>query len=183
MAVTSQLSRRYATALVDSVAKQGEGAIEKVSDELTRAGEAIDISADLLHVLENPVFSTEEKLATLKGVIQKLGLSETAARFLELMVERDRGALIPEVAEAVRVQADDLVKRVRAQIESAAPLGDDVVQSLKKALERRTGKQVELDVEVDPSLLGGIRATVGSTVLDGTLRSQLDQLKETLSRA
>jgi len=118
-----------------------------------------------------------------KAVLVKLGASELTQRFLALVAERDRLAEVGGIARAVRQMADERAGRVRAKVESATALAADAQSNLKRALEKRTGKKVDLDVVVDPELLGGLRATIGSTVFDGTLRSQLARLSESLERA
>ena len=118
----------------------------------------------------------------LKALVTRLALSPSTTRFLDLVAERHRFDLLIDIGREVRRLADEKAQRLRAQVDTAAPLTPDAEAALKKALEQRTGKSVELVINVDPTLLGGLRAKVGSVILDGTIRSQLTALRETLLR-
>ena len=178
MSLTSAVSRRYATAIVEAAA--AAGTLEDIAAEVERFREVYEGVDDLRNVLVNPTFTDQEKSASLNAVIGKLGLSDMTRRVLELIGSRDRMAEMPGIARAVRRLADERAQMIRATVQSASPLPPEVQERLQKALESHTGKKVQMELTVDPSLLGGLRATIGSTVLDGTLRSQLDNLRETL---
>jgi F-type H+-transporting ATPase subunit delta len=181
MAISSPVSRRYAKALIEVADKQR--AVERTAEELDQVAEVIQGSPELRSVLLNPVFTPAEKSKVLGAVLSRLTVSELIQRFLQLVLDEDRLAELPAINRAVRRMADLRAGRVRAEVQSASPLSSDAQDSLRRALERKTGKTVEMEVTVDPSLLGGVRARIGSTVIDGTLRSQLEQLKEGLLRA
>jgi len=181
MSTSSSISRRYATAFVD--AAEAAGTVDTVAGELERFAGAFEAAPDLPNVLTNPVFTSAERTKTLASVITALQVSDMSKRILDMLLEGDRMAEVPGSARAVRTLADQRSSRVRATIESAAELSAETIGNLKRALEKRTGKVVELDVAVDPGLLGGIRTTIGSTVLDGPIRRQLDELREDLLRA
>jgi F-type H+-transporting ATPase subunit delta len=183
MALESSISRRYATALIDFAGSGGDAAIDRAAEEVARFAQLFDSSSDVANVLTNPIFTPAERSKTLDALMEKLQLSDATRRFLTLILERGRMAATPQIARTVRKLADDRARRVRAIVETAAPLSPDAADSLRRALEKRTGKRVEIDVAVNPSLLGGVRARIGSTVLDGTIRSQLELLRETLARS
>jgi F-type H+-transporting ATPase subunit delta len=179
----STAARRYATAIVESAATQGEAVLEQVTRDLEEFSAMVDGSQDLRHVLLNPIFTAKERTGALGAVLARVTLSDLSRRLLILLGERNRVSLLADVARNVRRLADLRAGRVRAEIEAAAPLTAEAKELLRRALERRTGRTVEMTVTVDPKLLGGLRARVGSMVLDGTLRSQLDGLREQLLRA
>jgi len=176
----SLLSRRYATAFVETAV--AAKTLDTAARELEAFARAFELK-DVAVALTNPGYPLEQRLAMQKAVLVKLGASELTQRFLALVAERDRLAEVGGIARAVRQMADERAGRVRAKVESATALAADAQSNLKRALEKRTGKKVDLDVVVDPELLGGLRATIGSTVFDGTLRSQLARLSESLERA
>lgn len=178
----STAARRYATAIVESAAVQGDAVLEQVTRDLEEFAAMVNASKDLRHVLLNPIFTAQERNGALGAVLAKITLSDLSRRLLILLGERNRVGLLTEVARITRQLADTRAGRVRAEVESATPLTNEARDQLRRALERRTGRSVEMTVTVDPKLLGGLRARVGSVVLDGTLRSQLDGLRDELLR-
>lgn len=179
MADNAQASRRYAEALVQASGTDEE--LELYKNELLAFKTAIADSPDLRNVLLNPIFTTEDRDGVLAAIMKSLDLSEKMQRFLVLLTERDRMDAVEEIADVFRTLADQRAGRVLAHVESAAPLSEDAQSQLKRALEKKTGKKIELEVTVDQSLIGGIRTQVGSQVFDGTIRSELDRLKNTLT--
>jgi len=112
-----------------------------------------------------------------------LGAVETPLQnFVRLLVDRDRIAYLGDIARVFRDMADSLAGRVRGRVTAAAPLPEDSMTAIKRGLERLTDRQVILEASVEPELLGGVMARVGSTVYDGSLRSRLEELRQELKR-
>jgi F-type H+-transporting ATPase subunit delta len=181
MALDSSVSRRYATALVEAAA--AASTLETVAAHLEAFSGAFESDAELSGALTSPVFTVAQRREMLGKVLDSIQVEPLLRRFLDLLAERDRLDEVPAVSRAVRKMADARAGRMRARVEAAAPLTEDAAESLRRALEKRTGKKIEMEIVVDPSLLGGVRASIGSTVLDGTLRSQLERLRDSLARA
>lgn len=177
----SSVARRYATALVDSAS--ASQTLEPTVRELESLAAALAANPELSSVLLNPVFTPVERKKVLDALLTKLALSPVTLRFVQLLSERSRFDLVADVAREARRLADARGNRLRAFVDTAAPLTADAEADLRKALEQRTGKAIELVVRIDPMLLGGIRVRVGSIVLDGTIRSHLGALRESLLRA
>lgn len=180
MALQSATSRRYAMALLDSVTPHGPEAIDGAARDLTAFATAVGQSFDLRNSLLNPLFTTDDRSKVLGAVLRQLNVSTVVERFLKLLIERDRIAEVRDIAASFVALANQRRGRVRAEVQSAAPLAPDTAERLRRALEKSTGKTIELDVQVDPSLLGGLRARVGSMVFDGTIRAELERLRNTL---
>jgi F-type H+-transporting ATPase subunit delta len=183
MALRSASSRRYATALLDSVSSQGDKALEAALQDMSVFSKAVEESFDLKNSLLNPLITRAERSKVLEAVTRAMRVSAPVKRFLEHLVERDRMGDIAEIAEAFAALADTRRNRVRASVQSASPLAPDAADRLKRALERTTGKSIDLELSVDPTLLGGVRAQVGSMVFDGSIRAELERLREALTRA
>jgi F-type H+-transporting ATPase subunit delta len=182
MALKSQASRRYAQALVDIVSNDKD-ALEAAQRDLDRFLEAVESSFDLKNALLNPSFSAADREKVLRSVMKSLALSDVMQRFLVLLVDAQRIRELSDIADAFRQMADERRGRMRAMVEAAAPLAPETSSRLKRVLEKATGRTIELEVKVDPNLIGGIRARVGTLVFDGTIRAELDRLKARLVAA
>jgi F-type H+-transporting ATPase subunit delta len=172
-------ARQYANALFDVAARQGS--VDRVKRELADFAALVAGHADLKRVLETPALPMARKRAIVSAVLDASGswASETR-RLLDLLADRDRLALVDDVAAAFaeRSMAADAV--VRADVTTATPLDDAARASLVQALSKAVGRQVTMAEQVDPSLIGGVVARVGSLVFDGSVSRQLERMKDAL---
>ncbi|MBK6690185.1 MAG: ATP synthase F1 subunit delta [Deltaproteobacteria bacterium] len=175
MALASTASHRYADALVEAAEHSGQ--LDQVKAELSNFAAAMEQSFELKNVLLNPVFTKEERSRALDALMSHLSLSQTTQRFVRLVVAKDRIAELQQMSEVVQDLADAKEGRVRAEIHTASELSADATEQLRRALEKKTGKRIELSITVDKTLIGGIQAKVGSRVFDGTIRSELTRLR------
>lgn len=173
-------ARRYARALF-SLARE-EGRIEEVRRELDALGALLAENAELEHAILRPLFPSSERRRVLGSVCQRIGSSDTVRRFCSFLVDQRRIIELEAIRAAYGALADEAAGRVRARVVSASPLSDAQRERLRSALAARTGRELELELEVDASLLGGAVASVGGLVFDGSLRTQLEQLRATLMR-
>ena len=177
-ALAGSVARRYARALfhigVDA------GTVEALGQELGDLAVLFQQSAELRQALVNPVFKPSEKRAILDRLLPRVTPSPIVQRFAALLLERGRIALLPALSRAYRELSDAHAGRVRAVVTSAVPLSPGDLERVRRSLERRTKKKVMLEAEVDPGLIGGLVARVGDLVLDGSVRSQLETLRDKL---
>lgn len=181
--IPGSLARRYARALI-GLAQSGPQRDKLAKDfdafaELCRAQDGAD-GLVVLTVLASERFPLAERKRLVDAFLKRLGADPLLGKFLHYVLERGRMDGAPDIARAYRRLADEAAGRIDAHITSAAPLPPDALAKIKQALERATGKQVITTTAVDPALLGGVIAKVGSTVVDGSVRSALAQLKSTL---
>jgi len=156
-----------------------EDHLSEVEDELFRFARIIEGNDDLRMALSNPGQPAERRAAIVDDLLENRSLQMTRA-IAAFIVGAGRGHDLPAiVARFVELAAQSREHEV-AEVRSAVPLDDAQVQKLAAALGRATHKNIEVRVVVDPTLLGGIVATIGDTVIDGTVRHRLEQLKETL---
>jgi F-type H+-transporting ATPase subunit delta len=170
------LASRYANALADTVMSPGSGVDPRqTASELRMFEESVQGTSQLRNVLMSPAVPTARKRAVIARMTEASGFSRIVRNFLYVLIDRRRTDLLGEVAEAFETAIDERLGFVRAKVTSAAPLSER-----QQALSQVAGKQVRCDFTVDPSLIGGVVARIGSTVYDGSVRSQLDSLRERL---
>jgi F-type H+-transporting ATPase subunit delta len=177
-ALGGSIARRYAKALFELGVS--ESAFERYGEELAALAAVYLGSHDLRMSMENPIVKLSEKQAILRALLPRVAPSPSVQRFVQLLLERGRLRLLPGISRAYRRLADERAGQVRAKVSTATPLGPGDLARVRAALERRTGRKVIIETAVDASLIGGIVAHVGDLVLDGSVRSQLEGLRQRL---
>jgi F-type H+-transporting ATPase subunit delta len=172
---------RYARALFDITLSEGRD-VALASEELNAFARLFSTNAALARVLTNPAIPASRKRAVVEQVIAKAGtLPAALAKLLLLLAERDRLALIPDVAAAFESRLLDHQNVVRAELVTAIDLPPDRMAALEQNLATATGRSVVLTTRVDPDIIGGAVARIGGTVYDGSVTRQLARIKETLT--
>jgi F-type H+-transporting ATPase subunit delta len=167
----------YAEALF-GVAR-AEGTLGEVEDELFRFSQTLQGSDELRAALTDASIPASRRQQIVEDLLGGKA-SPTTVALVSMVVATGRARQLPEIIrQLVAMSAAEVNKEV-AEVRSAVPLNDDQRKRLAEALSNATGKQVEVKVIVDPSVMGGIVAQVGDTVIDGSVRSRLDQLKNAL---
>lgn len=177
-AMGGSVARRYARALFGIGVDAGN--FEALGQEIGDLATLWNASPELRQALENPVFRPDEKRRVLEQILPRVAPTTEVRRLALLLLERRRIMLLPAIARAYRDMADAHTGRVRARITSAETLTPAAVDRVRRALEERTGKKVIVETAVDPSLIGGVVAQVGDLVLDGSVRTQLTDLRSKL---
>ncbi len=170
------VARRYARAL-HALASKARRA-DAVAEELAGFEQLLGADRELRDALLRPWVKASTKRAIVLEVAGRLGVSPLTRNFLALVAQRRRLDVLGEILLAYRARVDEAAGRIRARVRSAAPLADPERAALRERLGRRLGKTVLLDTEVDPALLGGFVAEVGSQVLDMSVAGQLSALRE-----
>jgi F-type H+-transporting ATPase subunit delta len=177
---TNAIAKRYAKALVQIGSEAGS--VDGFNGELARFSTLLTENRELATTLGNPAYGIESKSRILKELNAKLQLSPMVANLLMLLLERSRLSLVPEIAERYSAFADDLSGVIRPTLTSGLPLEPAQVEEIRSALAKSTGKKVELKVEVDPTLIGGVVTKIGDKVFDGSVRTQLARIQDTLQK-
>ena len=173
-------ARRYAKALF-SIASEESG-VPAVRDELARLARLLAESAELRGVLLQPLHPAAQRRAVLGAVAERIGAGPLLRRFLSFLVDQRRLVDFESIRAEYERLADAAAGMTKARVRSATPLSDAQRERLQRALERKSGSRIQLEVEVDPTLVAGAVAQVGDLVFDGTLRTQLQRLRTSLVR-
>ena len=175
-------AKRYARALFDVAQKEAD--IQQVGRELSSFASLMTGHEMLSRTLVNPAIPAARKRAVVEQLLAKGGtFTPVVSKLLLLLADRDRLALVPDMSSAYEARLMDEAKVVRAQLTTAVAIPNDRVSALQQGLASVTGRQVQLETKVDPGIIGGAVARIGSTVYDGSVTTQLQKVKERLVNA
>jgi F-type H+-transporting ATPase subunit delta len=170
---------RYARALFD-VALAERQDLDQIDRELAGTSSLVRGNEQLQRALFNPAIPASRKRAVVEHLLSLSPVNPILSRVLLLLADRDRLVLLPDLAEAYRSRLMDHQQIVRARVTTAVALPADRVSALEQGLAEATGRRVDLQVDVDPSIVGGAVTRIGSTVYDGSITTQLEKLKQRL---
>jgi len=172
------LAKRYAKALFQ-VGKE-ENALDSFNSALVEMAAIYVQVPEVVDALTNPLYPLEAREKVMEHLLAKMQASAMVANFMKLLVQKRRANVLPDIAEVFQALVDVERNMCRGTVTSAAPLSGALNSKIKATLEKITGKQVLLRTEIDPSIIGGIVAQVGDLVLDGSIKTQLTGLKESI---
>lgn len=170
--------RGYAQALF--VVAEAEGVLDAVEDELFRFARALERETRLREALTDPALPPERKKAVLTDVLGERVNSHTV-NLLGFIVEQGRAKEVPAIADELAEVAAERRQAAVAEVRTAVPLDQEHRERLAEALQKATGKRIELKAVVDPAVIGGVVARVGDQVIDGSIRRRLELARERLS--
>ena len=175
---TGTIARRYAQAFF-AVARE-DNRYEEYYGELRNFSSLLEGNRDFREFLANPIFDREDKKAVAAAVLEKVKMSRMTTSFLKLLVDKRRIGILPEIADCYRGLMDTALGKARVHVKTAFPLTGELSEGLRKGLETMTGKKVEMTTEEDPSLLGGVVVRIGDTLYDGSIRTQMNNMRNLL---
>ena len=170
------IARRYAAALAEVVTKRGEAA--EVRDELSAWEAMTRANAELLDVFRHPTIPQEQKQRVLHALIERARPRPTTANFLQVLLQNHRLADLGEINRQFVQELDRRSGVVTAQVTTARPVPAEAQEALRTRLGELTRSRVQLQFAVDEELIGGVVTRIGSTVYDGSVRNQLEQVKQ-----
>jgi F-type H+-transporting ATPase subunit delta len=174
------IARRYAKALL-LIGKE-DGQAEAYRAQLEQVAGLIESDKALEQAICNPLYDPQGRKQVLLAVIGKLDLAAAVKSFLLLLFDKGRFGFLASINDFYQKLADELKGVARASLVSATALPSETVEKIRAGLSQKTGKDIILEVEQDPSLIGGIVTRMGDLVLDGSIKTQLNNMRETLKR-
>ncbi|MDQ1470520.1 MAG: F-type H+-transporting ATPase subunit delta [Bryobacterales bacterium] len=179
---SSAVVSRFASALVDIVTSSNAGIEPEVAIlQLRSFAAAVQSTPELKTILASPAVSSARKRLVIRRIGEALGLERIILNFILVLSDRGRVAALPEMINSFELLLDERLGFLRAEVSSASELTDEQRDRLSVELARLAGSQVRMWYTVDPDLIGGVTATVGSRVYDGSVRGQLATLRQRLA--
>jgi F-type H+-transporting ATPase subunit delta len=175
------MAGRYATALFDLARETNT--IDAVKADLERFAALVAESADLLRLVRSPVFSAEEQVHALSAVLDRAGIRGLAAKFLKLVTTNRRLFSVRDMIRGFRELVALHKGEATAEITVAEALKDEYLDALRTALKAVSGKDVDLNVKVDPAIIGGLVVKLGSRMVDTSLRTKLNAMRHAMKEA
>lgn len=176
--INTTLAKRYAHALIEIGLEKK--ALETYNEQLQGINQMVEGSGEFRQVLTSPVFTREDKKDITGDILKKMDVDPMISNFISLLIDRKRIDQLPGIVRAFADQVDAIQGITRGKVISADPLTEDELGQVTAALSKISDKRVMVTAEVDPSYIGGLVAKVGDMVFDGTIRTQLNQLKQSL---
>ncbi|WP_315757151.1 MULTISPECIES: F0F1 ATP synthase subunit delta [unclassified Bradyrhizobium] len=177
----SGVSGRYATALFELA--RDEKSVDAVKADLDRFNALLDESADLKRLVRSPVFGADVQLKALNAVLDKAGIAGVAANVLRVLTANRRLFAVTDVIRAFNALVAKYKGEATADVTVAEPLSEKNLDALKASLKTVTGKDVALNVKVDPAIIGGLVVKLGSRMIDSSLRTKLNSIKHAMKEA
>jgi len=176
--IVSGMAGRYATALFDLALE--ERALDAVKADLDRFDALVAESADLRRLVRSPVFTAEEQTRALAAVLESAGIRGLAARFLQVVASNRRLFAVRDMVKAYRTLVAAHKGEASAEVTVAEQPNEQHIAAIKDALKAVTRKDVQIDVNVDPTIIGGLIVKLGSRMIDSSLRTKLNMLKHAM---
>ena len=174
------IARRYAKALVNLA--ENEKDLDNTGKHLTAISEIYKENSELRQVLSDTKVSTRVKLEILKDVLNEIKASKLVDTFSRYLLAKRRIDFLPDIERAFNLLLQEKLGRIEAKVTTASELPKETVKKLVDAISVYTGKEVEVNVTIDTSIIGGIVTRIGSTVIDGSIQTHLNQIRQSIIR-
>lgn len=179
--IVSGMAGRYATALFELALETN--AVDAVTADLAKFDAMIADSADLARLVRSPVFTSDEQSRAVGALLDKAGIGGLAAKFLKLVAQNRRLFAVGDITRGYKAMVAKHKGEVTAQVTVAEKLSDARLAEIKSALKSVTGKDVLVDVQIDPAIIGGLIVKIGSRMVDSSLRTKLNAIKFAMKEA
>lgn len=172
------IARRYAKALINLAEKD----LEITGNSLAAIADVYSNSTELSEVLSDTKVSSQIKQNVLKKILKKIKVSKLVDTFTRYLLAKRRIVLLPNIERAFNLLLQEKLGRIEAGITVAQEIPEVTVGKLEKAISRYSGKEVSVNITIDPAIIGGIVTRIGSVVIDGSIHTQLNQIRQSIIR-
>ena len=172
------IARRYAKALINLAEKD----LENTGKSLTALADVYSNSTELSEVLSDTKVSSQIKQNILKSILKKIKVSKLVDTFIRYLLAKRRIVLLPNIEQAFNLFLQEKLGRIEAGITVAQEISEVTVGKLEKAISRYSGKEVSVNITIDPAIISGIVTRIGSVVIDGSIHTQLNRIRQTIIR-
>ena len=172
------IARRYAKALINLAEKD----LEITGNSLAEIADVYSNSTELSEVLSDTKVSSQIKQDVLKNILKKIKVSKLVDTFIRYLLAKRRIVLLPNIERAFNLLLQEKLGRIEAGITVAQEIPEVTVGKLEKAISRYSGKEVSVNITIDPAIIGGIVTRIGSVVIDGSIHTQLNQIRQSIIR-
>ena len=172
------IARRYAKALINLAEKD----LEITGNSLAEIADVYSNSTELSEVLSDTKVSSQIKQNVLKIILKKIKVSKLVDTFIRYLLAKRRIVLLPNIERAFNLFLQEKLGRIEAGITVAQEISEVTVGKLEKAISRYSGKEVTVNITIDPAIIGGIVTRIGSVVIDGSIHTQLNQIRQSIIR-
>ena len=172
------IARRYAKALINLAEKD----LENTGKSLTALAGVFSNSTELSEVLSDTKVSSQIKQNVLKKILKKIKVSKLVDTFIRYLLAKRRIVLLPNIERAFNLFLQEKLGRIEAGITVAQEISEVTVGKLEKSISRYSGKKVTVNINIDPAIIGGIVTRIGSVVIDGSIHTQLNQIRQSIIR-
>ena len=174
------IARRYAKALVNLA--ENEKDLDNTGIHLHSITEVYLENSELRQVLSDAKVSSGVKLEIIKDLLSKIKVSKLVDTFIRYILAKRRIDFLPDIERAFNLLLQERLGRIEAKVTTASELPKDTVKKLVDAISSYSGKEIEVNVTIDPSIIGGVITRIGSTVIDGSIQTYLNQIRKSIIR-
>jgi F-type H+-transporting ATPase subunit delta len=177
------IAGRYASALYELCSELGEADTNQIVSDMVVLGALIENNPDMLKLIKSPVISAEEQQAAIFGVMNAINFSKLTVNFVGLVVRKRRAMFLPIIIQQFAAVISESRNELVAEVISASALTEAQINEIKTVLSKSLGKDIIVKSEIDDTLLGGLIVKAGSRMVDGSIKTKLNSLKQAMSEA
>ena len=179
---TSGISGRYAFALFELIQEDYDlNELDKINDELSTIGSAISQSEEMLKIIQSPIYNAKEQFSAMKSVLEILNTSEILTNFVGVLCQNRRLFVLPDMIISFREILDNLKGKLTATVIASSELDKNQINEIKKLLADNYSQEINIDLEIDKKILGGLIVKIGSKMIDSSLLTRLKLMQSNMS--